>query len=107
MRVGQVRASPGRCRPPGAALRESSVESRFEALHTTGLTDLVGRETELLLRRWSRAKTGDGQVVLLSGEPGIRDEARNLLAPVYGWFTEGFYTLDLKDARALLDDLAQ
>ena len=56
-----------------AALRASSVESRFEALHGTGLTDLVGREeeTELLLRRWSKAKTGEGQVVLLSGEAGI------------------------------------
>jgi len=55
------------------ALRASSVESRFEALHTTGLTALVGREeeTELLLRRWARAKIGEGQVVLLSGEPGI------------------------------------
>jgi predicted ATPase len=56
-----------------AALRASSVASRFEALHASGLTDLVGREEEieLLLRRWSRAKTGEGQVVLLSGEPGI------------------------------------
>jgi predicted ATPase len=34
------------------------------------------------------------------------DEARDLLAPVYGWFTEGFDTLDLKEAKALLDDLA-
>ena len=56
-----------------AALRPSSVESRFEALHTSGLTALVGREEELelLLRRWGRAKTGEGQVVLLSGEAGI------------------------------------
>jgi class 3 adenylate cyclase len=56
-----------------AALRGSSVEGRFEALHTTGLTALVGREEELdlLLRRWSRAKGGEGQVVLLSGEAGI------------------------------------
>ncbi len=56
-----------------AALRASSVASRFEALHTTGLTALVGREEELeiLLRRWSKAKTGEGQVVLLSGEAGI------------------------------------
>jgi class 3 adenylate cyclase len=55
------------------ALRASPVESRFEALHASGLTALVGREeeTELLLRRWSRAKGGDGQVVLLSGEAGI------------------------------------
>ena len=56
-----------------AALRPASVESRFEALHASGLTELVGREEELelLLRRWSRAKTGEGQVVLLSGEAGI------------------------------------
>ena len=56
-----------------AVIRTSSVEGRFEALHGTGLTDLVGREeeTELLLRRWSKAKTGEGQVVLLSGEAGI------------------------------------
>jgi len=56
-----------------AALRPASVEGRFEALHGTGLTDLVGRdeELELLLRRWSRAKNGEGQVVLLSGEAGI------------------------------------
>jgi predicted ATPase len=54
-------------------VRASSVASRFEALHASGLTDLVGREeeSELLLRRWSRAKAGEGQVVLLSGEPGI------------------------------------
>jgi hypothetical protein len=39
-------------------------------------------------------------------ECGQRDEARDLLAPVYGWFTEGFDTLDLKDAKALLDELA-
>jgi class 3 adenylate cyclase/tetratricopeptide (TPR) repeat protein len=56
-----------------AALRPSSVESRFEALQVTGLTALVGREeeTELLLRRWARAKTGEGQVVLIAGEAGI------------------------------------
>ena len=56
-----------------AALRASSAEGHFEALHTTDLTALVGREEELelLLRRWSRAKTGEGQVVLLSGEGGI------------------------------------
>jgi class 3 adenylate cyclase/predicted ATPase len=56
-----------------AALRASSVEGRFEAMHTSGLTDLVGREeeAELLLRLWSKAAAGEGQVVLLSGEAGI------------------------------------
>ena len=56
-----------------AVLRANPVDGRFDAFHATGVTELVGRqeELELLLRRWSRASTGDGQVVLLSGEPGI------------------------------------
>ena len=56
-----------------AALRASSMASRFDALHTAGLTALVGREEEFerLLRCWSRTKTGQGQVVLVSGEAGI------------------------------------
>jgi class 3 adenylate cyclase/predicted ATPase len=54
-------------------IRPSSIESRFEALHASELTTLVGREeeTDLLLRRWQRAKRGEGQLVLLCGEPGI------------------------------------
>jgi len=54
-------------------LRASSVASRFEALHAATLTALVGREEEieLLMRRWSKAKAGKGQTVLLSGEAGI------------------------------------
>jgi hypothetical protein len=39
-------------------------------------------------------------------DQGKRDGARELLAPIYGWFTEGFDTLDLKEAKALLDELA-
>ena len=56
-----------------AVLRLALVESRFDALHASGLTQLVGREEELelLVRRWSKAMGGQGQVVLLSGEPGI------------------------------------
>jgi class 3 adenylate cyclase len=55
-----------------AALRPSSVESRFEALRTATMP-LVGRDEEmaLLMRRWEQAKTGEGQIVLVSGEPGI------------------------------------
>ena len=57
----------------GGSCDHRSAESRFEALHASGVTELVGREEELelLLRRWSKAKTGEGQVVLLSGEAGI------------------------------------
>src|SRR6516164_2062142 len=52
---------------------ESGLLSRFEALRAASLTPLVGREEELelLLRRWRRAAAGEGQVVLISGEPGI------------------------------------
>jgi class 3 adenylate cyclase len=53
--------------PAWQALRPSVVESRFEALRGAALTPLVGRDEEidLLLRRWARAKAGDGQVVLV------------------------------------------
>jgi class 3 adenylate cyclase/predicted ATPase len=59
--------------PAWQVLRPSAVASRFEALRGSALTRLVGRDEEidLLLRRWVRAKAGDGQVVLVSGEPGI------------------------------------
>ncbi|WP_292633287.1 AAA family ATPase [Mesorhizobium sp.] len=58
---------------PYQVFRESAVESRYEALHGTTPTPLVGREEEvdLLQRHWHRAKSGEGRVVLLSGEPGI------------------------------------
>jgi class 3 adenylate cyclase len=59
--------------PVWQVLRPSAVASRFEALRGSALSPLVGRDEEidLLLRRWERAKSGDGQVVLVSGEPGI------------------------------------
>src|SRR5262249_5631227 len=58
--------------PVYCVLRESDVQSRFEVAVRTGLTPLVGREEELglLRRRWEQAKAGEGQAVLLSGEPG-------------------------------------
>ena len=61
----------------------------------------VAREQQA--RSWElRAATS---MARLWRDQGKRDEARDLLAPVYGWFTEGFDTLDLKDAKALLDAL--
>jgi predicted ATPase len=59
--------------PAWQVLCPSVVASRFEALRGSALTPLIGRdeEIELLLRRWARAKAGDGQVVLVSGEPGL------------------------------------
>jgi class 3 adenylate cyclase len=59
--------------PAWQVLGPSSVVSRFEALRGEALSRLIGRdeEVDLLLRRWARAKAGDGQIVLISGEPGI------------------------------------
>jgi class 3 adenylate cyclase len=59
--------------PAWQVLRPSVVASRFEALRGSALSRLVGRDEEidLLLRRWARAKAGDGQIVLVSGEPGL------------------------------------
>jgi class 3 adenylate cyclase len=54
-------------------LGRSKVESRFEAQHQSGTSQLLGREEELdlLLGRWEEAKRGEGRVVVLTGEPGI------------------------------------
>jgi predicted ATPase len=61
----------------------------------------IAREQQAKL--WElRAATSRGR---LWAEQGRRAEALDLLAPVYGWFTEGFDTADLKDAKALLDEL--
>jgi class 3 adenylate cyclase/tetratricopeptide (TPR) repeat protein len=59
--------------PAWAVLSESGVLSRFEALHGSSLTPFVGRDEELalLLRRWRQARSGIGNAVLITGEPGI------------------------------------
>jgi predicted ATPase len=56
--------------------------------------------------RNSRAPSSGTSLARLWREEGKRNEARELLAPVYGWFTEGFGTKDLQEANALLEELA-
>ena len=67
-------------------------------------------ERALTVARAQQAKSWELRAAMsmarLWRDQGKRDQARDLLAPVYGWFTEGFDTLDLKDAKALLDALA-
>ena len=67
-------------------------------------------ERALAVARQQQAKSWELRAAMsmarLWRDQGKRDEARELLAPVYGWFTEGFDTLDLKEAKALLDDLS-
>ena len=75
-------------------------EQRAEASFRRAL-ETAGRQQA---KSWElRAATS---LARLWGERGRQTEARELLAPVYGWFTEGFDTLDLKEAKALLDELA-
>jgi predicted ATPase len=66
-------------------------------------------ERALAVARKQNAKSWELRAAMsmarLWRDQGKRDEARDLLAPVYGWFTEGFDTLDLKQAKALLDEL--
>jgi predicted ATPase len=67
-------------------------------------------ERALAVARGQHAKSWELRAAIsmarLWRDRGKRDEARNLLAPVYGWFTEGLDTLDLKQGKALLDGLA-
>jgi hypothetical protein len=67
-------------------------------------------ERALAIARQQQAKSWELRAAMcmarLWRDQGKREEARDLLAPVYGWFTEGFDTLDLKEAKALLDELA-
>jgi predicted ATPase len=67
-------------------------------------------ERALTVARKQQAKSWELRAAMsmarLWRDQGKRDEARDLLAPVYGWFTEGFDTRDLKEAKALLDELA-
>jgi predicted ATPase len=66
-------------------------------------------ERALAVARMQQAKSWELRAAMsmarLWRDRGKRDEARDLLAPVYGWFTEGFDTLDLKEAKALLGEL--
>ena len=67
-------------------------------------------ERALAVARQQQAKSWElraaTSMARLWRDQGNRQEARDLLAPVYDWFTEGFDTLDLKEAKALLDELA-
>jgi len=67
-------------------------------------------ERALAVAREQQAKSWELRAAMsmarLRRDQGKRDAARDLFAPVYGWFTEGFGTLDLKEAKAVLDALA-
>jgi len=80
-------------------LRQGRIEAA-EGLYRKALSIAVEQEAKL----WElRAATS---LARLRRDQGRHAEARDLLAPVYGWFTEGFDTPDLKEAKAVLDELA-
>jgi predicted ATPase len=112
-----------RCIKEAVAIVETSKERWYEAeLHRIA-GDIALRsprqdaaqaqayfERALVVARQQQAKSWELRAAMsmarLWRDQGKRDEANGLLAPVYGWFTEGFDTLDLKEAKALLDELA-
>jgi predicted ATPase len=80
----------------------------FLSVHDRGAAEVSFREAITVAQHQSakfwelRAATS---MARLWRDQGKRDEARELLAPVYGWFTEGFDTRDLKEAKALVDEI--
>ena len=102
------------------------IEKTKERLHEAEVTRIAGKialkapqssatkaeayfDRALAVARAQQAKSWELRAAMsmarLWRDQGKRNEARDLLAPVYGWFTEGFDTLDLKEAKALLDEL--
>jgi predicted ATPase len=113
------------CRCLGEAMR--MIETTKERLFEAEVNRLAGEialkspkqdvtkatayfESALAVARAQQAKSWELRAAMslarLWRDQGKRNEARNLLAPVYDWFTEGFDTLDLKEAKTLLDELA-
>ena len=109
---------------PDAALERARKQAAL--LPKSAAHQLVLAETYLARRELKPAEAAFGEAIEVSRgqqarllelraatsmarlwrDQGKRDEARELLAPVYNWFTEGFDTPDLKEAKALLDELA-
>jgi predicted ATPase len=120
--LGQF-ADAWRCVGEATTAIETSKESWYEAEvnRITGEIALMSPGSEatkatayferaLAIARAEQAKSWELRAAMslarLWRDQGKQDEAHDLLAPVYGWFTEGFDTLDLKESRALLDELA-
>jgi predicted ATPase len=80
--------------------RSASDKDAAEAAYHEAIAVAQGQHARLLELRASTS------LARLWRDQGKRTEARDLLAPIYGWFTEGFDTPDLKEAKALLDELA-
>src|SRR5262249_10516940 len=82
-------------------MRNSSVHAEAEACFRKAI-EIAGAQSA----RWWELRAATGLAQLLR-DTGRRDEARAMLSGIYGWFTEGFDTADLKDAKALLEELSR
>jgi len=81
-------------------MRDSSMIAQAEECFRKG----IGMARSRSAKSWElRATTS---LARLLRDTGRRDEARAMLEEIYGWFTEGFDTADLKDAKALLEELS-
>ena len=96
-------------RPLALQLR-SELRLRTGARAQARSNSLTGLSEAITLARGMKAKSlelrATTSLARLLAEQGFRDEARTMLGDIYGWFTEGFDTHDLKDAKALLDELS-
>jgi predicted ATPase len=93
-----------------AEVRRTAGEIALKSPEPDAAKALAYFECALAVARKQRAKSWELRAAMsmarLWRDQGKRDDARDLLAPVYGWFTEGFDTLDMKEAKALLEELA-
>jgi len=116
LQSGQVetsRSKPRRVRSPQSAVKKGS---RFNGQRSKSLTPNTRQEAEecfqkaIEIAQRQSAKSRELRAVMslsrLWQQRGKKDEARQMLAGIYGWFTEGFDTADLKEARVLLEELA-
>lgn len=83
----------------------TSLAARMEALATPG-SIVASEQTQRLSEEYFQELQAAMGLSRLWQEQGKRNEAQALLGEIYGWFTEGFDTADLKEAKALLEELA-
>jgi predicted ATPase len=111
----QLSATASSSTGPATALAQQRRDFLLREIAVIGLKPYASKaeayfERALAVARQQQAKSWELRAAMsmarLRRDQGKRGEARELLAPVYGWFTEGFDTLDLKEAKVLLDELA-
>jgi predicted ATPase len=92
-------------RPETLRLRgELRLEQRQTELAEADFRDAIELAQKMGAKAWELRATMS--LARLLAKQGRRDEARTMLAEIYSWFTEGFDTADLKDAKSLLDELS-